>query len=47
MGKRDPPEIVQEIKIDHTIKQYMHKPEFFFGILRYKQITSSRPEDQT
>ena len=49
----DPLEIVH-ITIDHINKWYIHKPETileikrrkFSGILRYKWITQSRPEDQ-
>ena len=43
---------MQDIKFDHTIKWYVHKPEFvlkmifikFSGSLRYKRITN--PEDK-
>ena len=44
-----------KFKFEHTSKVYMHKPESvlklrctdFSGILRYKWINSSRPDDKT
>ena len=48
-------ELSKKLKFDHMNKYHLLYPEFvlenetqdFSGILRYKQISKSRPEDQT
>ena len=55
LGKAIHWELSKKFEFDHMNKWYMHNPESvlenemkkFFGILKYKRIILSRPDDQT